>query len=62
MKTIQESIESHGWYCTDPRNDGFTQFESKKKLYLALWEAQKWLDRSPKFVGEEEWLQEHHKV
>jgi hypothetical protein len=39
-------------------NDGFTQFEAKKKLYQILWEAQHQLEKSPQFVGETEWLQE----
>lgn len=57
--SLDEMIEHYGHYCTDPRNDGFSQFEAKKKIYLALWEAHKWLDRAPKFIGETEWLQEH---
>jgi hypothetical protein len=39
-------------------NDGFTQFEAKKKLYQILWEAQRQLKKSPQFVGESEWLNE----
>jgi hypothetical protein len=39
-------------------NDGFTQFEAKKKLYQILWEARRQLEKSPQFVGESEWLSE----
>jgi hypothetical protein len=39
-------------------NDGFTQFEAKKKLYQILWEARRQLEKAPQFVGESEWLSE----
>lgn len=55
-KDVLWQIQDYGYYLNDMRNDGFTQFEVKKKLYKILWETQKQLDRSPTFVGEDEWL------
>ena len=58
-KTAEEQIEYWHFYVTDPRMDGFSQFEMKKKIYKALWAAQKALEGTPTFVGEEEWLNEN---
>ena len=58
-KDILWQIENYGYYLNDMRNDGFSQFEVKKKLYKILWETQRQLDKSPTFVGEDEWLKEN---
>jgi len=58
-KDILWQIEDYGHYMCDMRNDGFSQFEVKKKLYLILWEVEKQLKHSPKFLGEEEWISEN---
>ena len=39
-------------------NDGFTQFEIKKELYKLKWILDEYFDRSPKFTGEDEWIDE----
>jgi len=51
-------IHDLGWCACDMNNDGFTQFEAKKKLYQILWEARRQLEKAPQFVGESEWLSE----
>ena len=58
-KDILWHVHDYGRYIRDMANDGFTQFEVKKKLYLILWEAEKQLKDSPKFLGEEEWISEN---
>lgn len=58
-KTIEEQIENMRYYMNDPRMDGFSQFEKKKKIYKVLWQAQRALENSPHFVGEEEWIKEN---
>jgi hypothetical protein len=40
------------------RNDGFTQWEIKKQLYLIKWLVDDILDRSPRFIGEQDFLEE----
>lgn len=54
-------IEDYGYYLNDMRNDGFSQFEVKKKLYKILWATEKQLSKSTTFVGEDEWLKENSK-
>lgn len=54
-------IEDFGQYTRDNHNDGFTQFEAKKKLYKILWETQRQLSLCPSFVGESEWIKENGK-
>ena len=55
-KDILWQIEDYGHYLRDMRNDGFSQFEVKKKLYEILWSTKKQLENSPTFVGEDEWI------
>ena len=57
-KSALTQVQDLGWYVRDMHNDGFTQFEAKKKLYQILWEAQHQLEKAPQFFGETEWLQE----
>jgi hypothetical protein len=57
-KSALTQVQDLGWYVCDMHNDGFTQFEAKKKLYQILWETQRQLEKSPQFVGESEWLNE----
>jgi len=58
-KSILEHIEDMGWYMRDPNMDGFTQWGKKQQLYKILWAAQKQLENSPTYHGEEEWVKEH---
>lgn len=44
-----------------PYNDGFTQFELKKELYELKFVIDKILADSPRFSGEDEWLEEQSK-
>lgn len=57
-KPALTQVQDLGWYACDMYNDGFTQFEAKKKLYLILWETQRQLEKCPQFFGETEWLSE----
>lgn len=58
-RAIEELIEDMRYYMNDPRMDGFSQFEKKKKIYKVLWQAQRALENAPTFVGETEWLDEN---
>jgi len=58
MNTI-DRIQELGFDMRDNHMDGFFQFGAKQKLYKILWAAQKQLENSPKFYGEEEWLKEN---
>ena len=60
-KPIEDQIRSMGYYLQDMRNDGFSQFEVKKKLYKILWETEKQLKMSSSFVGETDWLMQNEK-
>lgn len=62
QKTTVEQLEDWHYYVTDPRMDGFSQFEKKKLIYLTLWAAQKALNNTPTFVGEDEWVEGHKSV
>lgn len=63
MKTIEEQMQDLYWYITDPRMDGFSQFEKKKKLYKIKWLADELLEKCNfKFIGEEEFIKENRKV
>ena len=58
VKTIKEQLWQ--WYdvTQDPRIDGFNGWGCKQKIYKVLWQAQEYLDKCPKYAGEEEWLEE----
>lgn len=59
-KDILWQIQDYGYYIRDMRNDGFSQFEAKKKLYKILWETQKQINEAPTFVGEDGWVSENN--
>jgi len=42
-------------------NDGFSAFFSKQDLYQIYWHLEEVLRKSPKFVGEDEWIKEEEK-
>ena len=62
MSSAIDEINKRGYEMICPYNDGFTQFYHKKYLYKVMWECEKWLKQSPKFVGEEEFLRENYKL
>lgn len=43
---------------TSTYNDGFSQWGCKQELYRVKFELDRMLDNSPKFHGEQEWLEE----
>lgn len=55
--TMINKIIEIGFYINDPNNDGFTAFAQKQLLYKIKWECEKQLNKSIKFVGEDEFLQ-----
>jgi hypothetical protein len=59
LQDLLWGIESVGWKVTDPRIDGYSQFEHKKKLYAVLWKVQDQLHKCSTFYGEDQWLQNH---
>lgn len=58
MNSIKNQIQKMGFEMCSPYNDGFTTFEIKKKLYEIKWEVDRFLEKAPTYVGEEEWLEE----
>jgi hypothetical protein len=62
MSDFNREIDRRGLEMTSPYNDGFTQFYHKQYLYKIKWQCEKWLEKSSKFVGEEEFLQENNKL
>jgi|APGre2960657423_1045063.scaffolds.fasta_scaffold768930_1 poly(3-hydroxyalkanoate) synthetase len=58
MKVV-DIIGHIGYYCSDPRNDGYSAFTEKQKLYEILWATEKELKKAPVFVGEDKWLKEN---
>lgn len=54
-------IRMISYECNSFRNDGFTAFGYKQDLYLIKEAIDQALASAPKFVGEEEWLQEQEK-
>ena len=54
--SVKNEIERYGREMTDPHNDGFTAFYNKQKILQVMWECQKWLNRSPTFTGDDEWI------
>jgi hypothetical protein len=57
MNQIEEQIRHMASTLLDPRNDGFTQWESKKNLYEILFQIEDILSSSPNFgITEEKFL------
>ena len=61
VEDVVRQINALGRECSSPNNDGFTAFELKKDLYQIKEMIEIQLSKSPKFAGEEEWLQEQEK-
>ncbi len=51
-------LQKLSYNATDPRMDGYYNWENKKKLYQVFWEAQRLLKKCPSFSLEEDWLEE----
>ena len=57
-KRIEEQLWQWEGVMHDPNIDGFNGWGCKKKIYKVLWQAQKAINKAPKYAGEEEWLEE----
>lgn len=57
--SVLDRIEEKYWYITDPRMDGFTAWGKKQDLYRILWTTQQFLEKCPKFHGEDEWVEKN---
>lgn len=55
---VNWEIEKIGYAARDPRMDGWNCWVKKQQLYQILWATQHQLAKTPKFAGEEEWLEE----
>jgi len=47
--------------CSETKNrltDGYIQFEIKKELYELKWILDEYFAKAPRFVGEDEWVDE----
>lgn len=58
LNSIQHQIYMTGVEIMSERNDGFTQWELKKDLYVLQGLINSIIERSPTFVDEEEYLRE----
>lgn len=58
---IVRQIQSMRWHATDPRMDGFVTWGVKQDLYKIKWEVDEALRKCSKYVGEDEFLEEHQK-
>ena len=58
MVDIVTQVQQLGWGARDPRMDGWNCWVKKQQLYQILWATQHQLAKTPKFSGEEEWLEE----
>jgi hypothetical protein len=56
---ISHEINMAGVELNDSRNDGFNQFEIKKDLYRLKWLLDLTLEKSPSFIGEDQFLMEN---
>jgi len=59
--SVSHQIYMSGVELNNARNDGFTQWEIKKDLYKMKFLLDEILERSDKFAGEDEFLQEQSK-
>ena len=57
VEDVARQINALGRECSNPNNDGFTAFDLKKDLYQLKEIIDIQLSNSPKFQGEDEWLQ-----
>lgn len=60
--TVHHNIYMAGVELHNVRNDGYTQWEIKQDLYRLKWLLDNILEKSPTFVGEEEFLRAHEKA
>lgn len=60
--TLHHNIYIAGVELNSQRNDGFIQWEIKQDLYRLKWLIDDIIRQSPKFVDEEEFLNEHEKA
>ena len=58
MLTTNVLINSAIYEANSRFNDGFTQFEIKKELYKLKWILDEYFTKAPKYVGEDEWIDE----
>jgi vancomycin permeability regulator SanA len=59
--SVSHQIYIAGVELNSSRNDGFVAFEIKKDLYKLKFLLDQILERSPEFVGEQEFLTEQSK-
>lgn len=60
--SIHHQLYTAGVELYSPYNDGYNQWSIKQDLYRIKWLVDEILSESPKFSGEEEFLEEHSKV
>ena len=59
--SVSHQIYMAGVEICSPLNDGYTGFYLKQDLYKIKWLIDDILNKSPKFSGEEEFIEEHEK-
>ena len=57
-QAVINELEYCKFYVKDPRNDGFTGWAQKQKVYRIMWHAQQVLKQMPSFAGEDEWVED----
>lgn len=58
LNDVHHYISSEVYEICHPRNDGFTTWTRKQRLYELKEHLDSALERCPTYAGEEEWLQE----
>ena len=61
-RSISHQIYIAGVELNSGHNDGYTSWDVKQDLYRLKWLLNEILEDSPKFLGEEEFLDEHSKT
>ena len=60
-KVINECKKMH-WGATDPYMTGWVNWPCKQDLYRVKFAVDEMLAKTPKFTGEDEWLEEQAKL
>ena len=57
-KAIKEQLWQWEGVMHDHNIDGYNGWGCKQKIYKVLWQAEQAIKNAPKYVGDEEWLEE----
>ena len=58
VKKIKEQLWQWDGVMHDPNIDGFNGWGCKQKIYEVFLQCQEYLEKAPKYSGEDDWLEE----